>query len=114
MTISTEMITAVQALLEKRGIEMLTVPYEADAQIAHMVRSLEVDIALSDDSDCVGYACFPFVSKLDLRTGACSLLSHETLMPTKEPGTPLPQGFRSFPRGDVSLVDACAMCGSDY
>lgn len=45
-------------------IEVIVAPYEADAQIAYMVREGIADVGISEDSDLLVYGCPRLITKL--------------------------------------------------
>lgn len=47
-------------------IEYVIAPYEADAQMAYMVREKIADFAVTEDSDLIAYGCPNTVLKLSL------------------------------------------------
>ena len=50
--------------LHKLQIEVIIAPYEADAQIAYMVKEGIVDVGISEDSDLIVYGCPKLITKL--------------------------------------------------
>ena len=52
-------------ILIELGIEFLVGPYEADAQMAFMVKEGIADFAISDDSDLIAYGCPRVAMKLN-------------------------------------------------
>ena len=44
-------------MLDELGIEWYTAPYEADAQMAYMVREGIADFAISEDADLIAFGC---------------------------------------------------------
>jgi len=61
------MIYEAVKVLKASGVRFLISPYEADSQVAFLVRSGQVDFAVSEDSDLVCFACprIAFKVKLD-------------------------------------------------
>ena len=51
-------------ILNELEIRFVVAPYEADAQMAFMVRDGQADFAISEDSDLIGYGCPRVVMKL--------------------------------------------------
>ena len=52
-------------VLKELEIEFIVAPYEADAQMAYMVKENIADFAISEDSDLVAYGCPKILMKLD-------------------------------------------------
>ena len=66
-------------ILQCLGIEYVIAPYEADAQMAFMVREGIADFAVTEDSDLIAYGCPKTVLKLSLNT-RCQVFSTEDFM----------------------------------
>jgi exonuclease-1 len=56
--------------LRKYGIRYVVAPYEADAQIAYLLRNGIAHAAISEDSDLIPYGC-QLVSVWRSRAGTC-------------------------------------------
>ena len=52
-------------ILKELEIEYVVAPYEADAQMAYMVKSGQAAFAISEDSDLIAYGCPKILMKLD-------------------------------------------------
>lgn len=44
-------------VLQEKGVEFVVAPYEADAQMAYLCRTLAVDAVITEDSDLIAYGC---------------------------------------------------------
>jgi len=66
LTLRSRMKDLFMDLLIELGIEFIVAPYEADAQMAFMVREGIADFAISDDSDLIAYGCPRTAMKLDI------------------------------------------------
>jgi len=64
------MIDLFMDILKELEIEFLISPYEADAQMAYMVKTGQAQFAISEDSDLIAYGCPNIVLKLT-PYGAC-------------------------------------------
>lgn len=49
------------------GIAYVQSPFEADSQIAHMVRNGEVNFVISEDSDFIAFGCPKVIYVLNAR-----------------------------------------------
>lgn len=58
------MIEVLIDVLHKLQIDVMIAPYEADAQIAYLVKEGIADIGISEDSDLLVYGCTNLVVKL--------------------------------------------------
>lgn len=83
ISISPEMNQAVKALCAKKGIPVITAPYEADAQLAHLSRAHYIDGVISEDSDLIIYGVANLIAKLDDR-GNCQLVKAADLVRVNE------------------------------
>ena len=63
-------------ILNEIEIEFVVAPYEADAQMAYMVKQGIADFAISEDSDLIAYGCPKQMMKLDF-FGNAQMYSHE-------------------------------------
>ncbi len=54
-----------QEILNLLKIEHYTAPYEADAQMAFMVREGQADFAITEDSDLIAFGCPKTVLKMN-------------------------------------------------
>jgi exonuclease-1 len=61
-------------ILRCLDIEFIVAPYEADAQIAYMVKEKIADFAISEDSDLIAYGCPKLLMKLNFN-GYCKVFS---------------------------------------
>ena len=74
LILRTKMIDLLVDILRTLEIEVVVAPYEADAQIAYMVRSGQADFAISEDSDLIAYGCPHLLMKLNF-AGYCQVFS---------------------------------------
>jgi len=103
--VTPEMAFKVILALRKKNVMVTVAPYEADAQMAHLAITQQVDIVISEDSDCLPYGCPRVLYKLD-KSGFGQLIELRRLSLVD----------------DVSLVhftpemflDMCVLSGCDY
>lgn len=57
------MIEVLIDLLIALGIEVIVAPYEADAQLSYLVKTKQVDFAISEDSDVLVFGCTKMCAK---------------------------------------------------
>jgi exonuclease 1 len=74
LVLRTKMIDLLVDILHELSIEVVVAPYEADAQIAYLVREGLADFAISEDSDLITYGCPRLMMKLAF-TGYCQLFA---------------------------------------
>ena len=55
--ITAEMIDVLIDLLQMMHFEVIVAPYEADAQVAFLVKEGIADFAISEDSDLIVFGC---------------------------------------------------------
>ena len=112
------MATLLIAELRRRGLPFVVAPYEADPQLAFLVREGVCAAAISEDSDLLPYGCPRTLFKLQLESGAADLLALDDLRAAEGVGGEhLFDG--TFPGEwdawrDGLLVDLCVMSGTDY
>ncbi|RHY12882.1 hypothetical protein DYB25_012913, partial [Aphanomyces astaci] len=63
--VSPSMAHRVIQRLQETGVKYMVAPYEADAQMAYLVRTGAVDAVISEDSDCLPYGCHHVLFKMD-------------------------------------------------
>jgi len=59
------MVDLFMDVLKELEIEFIVAPYEADAQMAFMVKEGIAEFAISEDSDLIAYGCPKILMKLD-------------------------------------------------
>ncbi len=72
LILRTKMIDLLIDILHELNIEIVIAPYEADAQIAYMVKEGLADFAISEDSDLIAYGCPRLLMKLNFQ-GYCQV-----------------------------------------
>lgn len=72
LVLRTKMIDLFIDILKKLNIDLIIAPYEADSQIAYMVKEGLADFAISEDSDLIVYGCPKLVMKLNFN-GYCKV-----------------------------------------
>ena len=122
VSISAEMVTALQCALRDHGIAYIVSPYESDAQLAFLSTQNYVDLVITEDSDLIPYMCAHIIFKLDTR-GSCvefsgsSLFGSETTTSSSESTTfdSCPKDwldFSGWSRDQFLLY--CCLTGCDY
>ncbi|KAF0694687.1 Aste57867_14457 [Aphanomyces stellatus] len=91
--------------LKKKGVKYVVAPYEADAQMAFMVRAGLVDAVISEDSDCLPYGCKKVLFKMD-QYGSVEVIDMISLAKNKT------LSFVGFT--DDMFLDMCILSGCDY
>ena len=76
LILRTKMIDLFMDILQILDIEFYIAPYEADAQMAYMVKEGIANFAVTEDSDLIAYGCPNTVLKLGLN-GLCKVFSQE-------------------------------------
>ena len=65
LVLRARMVDLFMDILKEIEIEFVVAPYEADAQMAYMVKEGIADFAISEDSDLIAYGCPKMLMKLD-------------------------------------------------
>ena len=79
LILRTKMIDLLIDVLHELKLEVIIAPYEADAQIAHLVKSGYADFAISEDSDLIAYGCPRCILKLDFM-GKCQIFEWDAFV----------------------------------
>ncbi|XP_019850771.1 PREDICTED: exonuclease 1-like [Amphimedon queenslandica] len=102
--ISPEIASAFINLLYKEKVEVIVAPYEADAQLAYLVKEGLADFVITEDSDLLAFGVSQVFFKMN-DTG------HGKLMELRDiaKGNPSLKGFTPD-----SFRHLCILCGCDY
>ena len=73
VSVSSAMVHATIAEIRARGVPFVVAPYEADAQLAHLVESGHAAAALTEDSDLLPFGCPRTLYKMEPSGGCCLL-----------------------------------------
>ena len=90
------------------SVVCICAPYEADAQLAFLIRNHIVDAVISEDSDMIPYGCKDILFKLD-KEGFCQRLELSSIFRGKSSES---FDFSSFTQEMVIYV--CIIAGCDY
>ena len=110
-------VHATIAEIRARGVPFVVAPYEADAQLAHLVESGHAAAALTEDSDLLPFGCPRTLYKME-PSGGCELIEYSDLQNAEERGSHLFDGewrdeWEAWSR-DGLFVDMCVLAGTDY
>jgi len=102
--------------LKEVEVEFVVAPYEADAQMAYMVKEGIAEFAISEDSDLIAYGCPKLLMKLDWN-GKAQLWSAEAfkvmkINPEEDKSLKSLKQLQDLSREDFSY--ACVMAGCEY
>ena len=96
------------------GISYVVAPNEADAQLAYLARTGQVQYVITDDGDLCVYGCPRVLLKVDFSTGKCDLFEASRLL-ISTPGTPIGSLFSfssatilAFAASRSAFTAACA------
>lgn len=89
-------------------VKSVVAPYEADAQLSYLCSSNIVDGVISEDSDCIPYACKSIIFKLDRQSGRCNHLNLSALKRHDNKSFNLTQFDQSM------MITMCVAAGCDY
>ena len=62
----------------ERGIEYVVAPYEADAQLAYLLKTKKADAILTEDSDLICFGCHTIIYKVQ-NNGDCHVFRQKNL-----------------------------------
>lgn len=78
VNVTSAMALAVMTAARNRGVDCIVAPYEADAQLAYLLKQALVDAVITEDSDLLCFGCKAVIFKLDL-TGRCQRVEEKSL-----------------------------------
>ena len=101
-------------ILNLLKIEHLTAPYEADAQMAFMVREKMADFAITEDSDLIAFGCPRVVLKMNWN-GFGQLFDIESFRKNDAGGKAWDPALRTLQKVEHDeFVNLCVMGGCEY
>ena len=110
------MVDLFMDVLKELSIEFVVAPYEADSQMAYMVKTGIADFAISEDSDLIAYGCPKMLLKLDnFGEGMEWSFEHFKAMEVnveKDKSLKSLKFLQALSEEDFSY--ACAMAGCEY
>lgn len=108
ISITADMANHLQRSLLEKGVECIVAPFEADAQMAYLVKNGLASGVITEDSDMVPYGIDTVVYKMD-RYGACCILD-VTSLKGLDPDKPI----FNMPASLEKRLDVCILAGCDY
>lgn len=78
VNVTSEMALSVMQAARSMGVDCIVAPYEADAQLAYLIKSKLVDAIITEDSDLLCFGCETVLYKLDL-TGRCQKVEQKNI-----------------------------------
>eukprot|EP00962_Isochrysis_galbana_P017243 scaffold4961_cov114-Isochrysis_galbana.AAC.17 len=115
--VTPEMARRLITELRARGIRYLVAPYEADPQLAFLVREGYAAAVVSDDSDLLPYGCARVLFKLERDSARADLIELDDLQAVEDNGAHLFDGAwdREWSAWrDGLLQSMCVLAGTDY
>ena len=116
VTITTALARLLMEELRRREVPFIVAPYEADAQLAFLVRNGYAAAAVTEDSDLMAYRCRSVLYKLDDR-GHAKLAQWDNVRYAEHRGALLFDGAwpNEWDDWDAHLfVDMCILSGTDH
>ena len=92
-----------------QNVTCVVAPYEADAQLAYLCRTGQLDVVFTEDSDLLATGCPRVLFKLDEATGMAQQIMHADIFRAPIPGL---GDLRTWD-GEAFLV-MCILSGCDY
>ncbi|EAR83942.2 XPG I-region protein (macronuclear) [Tetrahymena thermophila SB210] len=115
LRVNKEMIYDTIDMLRANNIEYLISPYEADSQVAYLVKSQQADFAITEDSDLICYSCPKIVFKLSLDSSCQYLDLLKYCNSLQERSNLQSEALRCFlSQNELNRIYICIMAGSDY
>jgi exonuclease 1 len=100
ISVSREIIHNIARMLEKRGVEYIIAPYEADAQLCYLQKTGYIDAILTEDSDLIPYGANKVLYKFD--QNYVREFNQECLEKARDT------------RFKEKILDICVLSGCDY
>jgi exonuclease-1 len=110
LVLRSKMIDLFVDILHALKIEVVVAPYEADAQLAYLVKEGIANFAISEDSDLIAYGCPRLLMKLNW-AGYGQMFSWDAFhaRKTTDKNLAVVQGL-----GRAEFIQACIMGGCEY
>ncbi|CAO3693514.1 unnamed protein product [Rhizopus microsporus] len=102
-SITQDMIQQVIKKLDEVGVQHIVAPYEADAQLAYLMKKNYVQAVVTEDSDLLAFGCSTVIFKLN-RYGDCERIFFNDI----------PQVINIKPFTTTTLRHICMLSGCDY
>lgn len=103
--VTPEMAARVLRAFQKKGVQCIVAPYEADAQMAYLSLNKMVDFIVSEDSDCIPFGCNRVLFKLE-KPGQGQMIDVKRLH--------LADGLNLTHFSQDMILDMCILSGCDY
>jgi len=113
LKIKNKMKNTLIEILKQLEIKVIVAPYEADSQIAYLVRKNYADFAISEDSDLIALGVRNIVMKLNPE-GTCMNINYEAFRnsPIENYSDKLIRDIKNMPY--VNFLELVVMSGCDY
>lgn len=89
--------------MDEVGVQHIVAPYEADAQLAYLMKKNYVQAVVTEDSDLLAFGCSTVIFKLN-RYGDCERIFFNDI----------PQVINIKPFTTTTLRHICMLSGCDY
>lgn len=99
--VTKEDINNVKELVSHYGFGVIHIAAEAEHVAADLERTGYVSAVISEDTDVLAYGVKYMIRNINTSTGACTVISHDSLLKSMNLTYPL-------------FLDFCIMCGCDY
>jgi exonuclease-1 len=113
LKIKSRMLNTLIDILKKLSVKVIVAPYEADTQIAYLVRKNYADFAISEDSDLLALGVQNIVMKLSPE-GNCMNINFKKFKeaPMDNFTDPIVKEIKNM--SYVNFLELCVMSGCDY
>eukprot|EP00960_Hanusia_phi_P015588 459346-Hanusia_phi.AAC.1 len=105
--VTAEMAHAFHVRLQREHVTCIVSPYEADAQMAYMVRKGMAQAVISEDSDMVPFGVEVILYKMD-KSGSCCIFENRCLRGEEK------KPFDISVLGEEQRLHMCILAGCDY
>lgn len=113
LRVKSRMLNTLIEIFKQMDVKIIVAPYEADSQIAYLVRKKYADFAISEDSDLVAFGVRNLVTKLTPE-GSCMNINMETFWesPIDSHSDKVIKDLKAM--SYVNFLELVVMSGCDY
>ncbi|KAF7727620.1 Rad2 nuclease [Apophysomyces ossiformis] len=104
-SVTPHMVHQVAKALDEAGVQHIVAPYEADAQLAYLLKTKQAEAVITEDSDLLVFGCHTLIVKMN-QYGEATQIRQEDLRSVKE------IDLSNF--DETKIRHMCIVSGCDY
>ncbi|KAG0176435.1 Rad2 nuclease [Apophysomyces sp. BC1034] len=105
MSVTAHMVQQVTKALDEAGVRHIVAPYEADAQLAYLMKTKQADAVITEDSDLLVFGCHTVLVKMN-QYGEATQIRQDDLRSVEE------VDLSNF--DETKIRHMCIVSGCDY